>query len=636
MSRKMKDSGVEWIGEIPEHWECHPVYMYFCERKSSNYLMQEQNLLSLSYGKIIRKDINSNGGLLPASYTTYNIVEKDDIIIRPTDLQNDKRSLRTGLVKEHGIITSAYIALKPKFTHSSKYYHYMLHTADECKVFYNMGNGVRQGLNFSEFSKLMIPSPPLSEQQSIADYLDKKTAEIDAAITEAKSLIDKYKAYKQSVITETVTKGLNPDVKMKDSGVEWIGEIPEHWNFLKGKYLFQQRYERGNSVELQLLSPTQKFGCIPQSLYEELTGANAVKLNEKTNLNLLKTIHIGDYCISLRSFQGGFEYSKYEGVVSPAYQVFYPIKSNICRGYYKYMFKDGAFIDKMNSFTLSLRDGKNIAFADFGNTLLPLPSLSEQQAIADYLDKKTAEIDAAITEAKSLIDKYKAYKQSVITETVTKGLNPDVKMKDSGVEWIGEIPATWEVDRIKYHLKVNENKGYPEASVLSLYRDLGVIPKDSRDDNHNVTSEDTSKYKHVEIGNFVINKMKAWQGSVAVSNYEGIVSPAYYVYKFTSDAFYKKYFHYLLRDKSYTPEYRRLSGGIREGQWDLSREGFTNLPVIVPPLSEQQAIADYLDTKCSQIDTIISQKEQLVTQLQEYKKSIIFEYVTGKKEVPNA
>lgn len=266
---------------------------------------------------------------------------------------------------------------------------------------------------------------------------------------------------------------------------------------------------------------------------------------------------------------------------------------------------------------------------------ISLPSIDEQQAIADYLDKKTSEIDKAINEAQELIEKYKVYKQSVITEIVTQGLNPQVTMKDSGVEWIGNIPENWSVDKVKFHLQTHEYKGYPEATVLSLYRELGIVPKDSRDDNHNVTSEDTSKYKHVEVGNFVVNKMKAWQGSVAVSDYDGIVSPAYYVYKFSSNAFYKGYFHYLLRDKSYTPEFRRLSGGIREGQWDLSREGFRNLPVIIPPLKEQEAIAAYLDNKCSQIDTIIAQKENLISQLQEYKKSIIFEYVTGKKEVPN-
>lgn len=136
-------------------------------------------------------------------------------------------------------------------------------------------------------------------------------------------------------------------------------------------------------------------------------------------MNFLKTIHKGDYCISLRSFQGGFEYSDYEGVVSPAYQVFYPIHDNTYRGYYKFLFKDGAFIDKMNSFTLSFRDGKNIAFDDFGNTLLPIPSFEEQKAIADFLNKKTSDIDGAIKEAQELISQLQEYKKSIIFEYVT-------------------------------------------------------------------------------------------------------------------------------------------------------------------------------------------------------------------------
>lgn len=152
--------------------------------------------------------------------------------------------------------------------------------------------------------------------------------------------------------------------QMKDSGIEWIGEIPDTWKLCKGRYLFKQRNLRGNNIEMQLLSPTQKFGVIPQGKYEELSGMNAVKINEKTDLATLKTIHQGDFCISLRSFQGGFEYSEYEGVVSPAYQVFYPTV-NVSRGYYKYLFKDQAFIEKMNSYTMTLRDGKNIAFDDF-------------------------------------------------------------------------------------------------------------------------------------------------------------------------------------------------------------------------------------------------------------------------------
>ncbi len=216
---------------------------------------------------------------------------------------------------------------------------------------------------------------------------------------------------------------------MKDSGIDWIGKIPDEWKIEKGKRIFAQRNERGNKINLELLSPTQKYGVIPQTLYEELTTYSAVKLKEGTDLSQLKTVHKGDYCISLRSFQGGFEYSKYEGVVSPAYQIFYAIK-NIDECYYKYLFKDQAFIAKMNSFTMSLRDGKNIAFSDFGNTYIPLPPLPEQTKIANFLDKKCAQIDSIIEESKKSIEEYKSWKQSVIFEAVT-GKNNRKKLKEN-------------------------------------------------------------------------------------------------------------------------------------------------------------------------------------------------------------
>lgn len=202
---EMKDSGIEWIGEIPKRWNVHPIYFYFGERKHKNLLGNEDNLLSLSYGNIIRKDINTNGGLLPDTFNTYNIVEKNDIIIRPTDLQNDKRSLRTGIVKEHGIITSAYIALKSIKNVNENYFHYLLHSYDIKKVFYNMGNGVRQGLNFSEFSKLMVLQPSIDEQNQIVKYLDQKCAEIDKTVKEKNEQLDVLKQYKKSLIYEYVT-----------------------------------------------------------------------------------------------------------------------------------------------------------------------------------------------------------------------------------------------------------------------------------------------------------------------------------------------------------------------------------------------------------------------------------------------
>lgn len=419
---------------------------------------------------------------------------------------------------------------------------------------------------------------------------------------------------------------------MKDSGIDWIGKIPDEWKIEKGKRIFAQRNERGNKINLELLSPTQKYGVIPQTLYEELTTYSAVKLKEGTDLSQLKTVHKGDYCISLRSFQGGFEYSKYEGVVSPAYQIFYAIK-NIDECYYKYLFKDQTFIAKMNSFTMSLRDGKNIAFSDFGNTYIPLPPLSEQTKIARFLDKKCAQIDSIIEESKKSIEEYKSWKQSVIFEAVT-GKNLSCKKKASGIDWIGKIPEEWIVSKAKTILHNKTVKNHPNAEVLSLYRDLGVVPKNSRDDNHNVTSEDTSSYKFVQKGELVLNKMKTWQGSLAVSNYEGIVSPAYYVCEFTNNEIDKNYIHYLLRNKMYAQEFERLSTGLRVGQWDLSIDDFLNTLIIYPPTkSEQTKIAKFLDAKCAQIDSLISEKQSLIKDLVEYKKSLIFEAVTGKRRV---
>lgn len=201
------------------------------------------------------------------------------------------------------------------------------------------------------------------------------------------------------------------------------------------------------------------------------------------------------------------------------------------------------------------------------------------------------------------------------------------EMKDSGIEWIGQIPLDWKVDKIKYHLKRNEPKNPGNAIVLSVYRDYGVIPKDSRDDNHNVTSEDTSKYKYVKKGQLVINKMKAWQGSLAVSDYNGIVSPAYFIYDFTDEEYNHKYFHYLVRS-CYKEEFKRISGGIREGQWDLSPEAFANTLALLPPLVEQKYIANYLDIQCSEIDATAEDIQKEISLLEDYKKSVITEAVT--------
>lgn len=199
--------------------------------------------------------------------------------------------------------------------------------------------------------------------------------------------------------------------------------------------------------------------------------------------------------------------------------------------------------------------------------------------------------------------------------------------KGSGAAWIGKIPTEWTVTRLKNHLRRTDARNPGGVRVLSLYRELGIVPKDSRDDNHNVTSEDTSNYKYVQPGDFVVNKMKSWQGSVAVSDYEGIVSPAYYVYKFLDERFCKRYFHYLIRS-CYKEEFMRLSAGIRIGQWDLPSQDLDNVPVLIPTMVEQIAISEYLDRETERIDVIIAEAKASIEEYKTWKASIIYEAVT--------
>lgn len=223
-----KDIAVEWLERIPSTWGIVPLFTVAWERNESNKGMLEDNLLSLSYGNIIPKDITANDGLLPESFETYQIVRPNDIVFRLTDLQNDKRSLRTAIVKETGIITSAYTAVCP-FAIDPNYLNYLLRSYDLQKVFYSMGSGLRQSLKYSDIKRLEITLPPHDEQCNIAAFLDHETAKIDALISEQEKLISLLAEKRQAVISHAVTKGLNPDAPMKDSGVEWLGEVPKHW-----------------------------------------------------------------------------------------------------------------------------------------------------------------------------------------------------------------------------------------------------------------------------------------------------------------------------------------------------------------------------------------------------------------------
>lgn len=427
---------------------------------------------------------------------------------------------------------------------------------------------------------------------------------------------------------------------MKDSGIPWIGKTPKNWELIKGKYIFTQRNQKDNKINLELLSPTQNYGVIPQKKYEELSGMNAVKLKESTDLHLLKTIHKGDYCISLRSFQGGFEYSEYEGVVSPAYQVFYPIIL-IDRGYYKYLFKEKTFINKMNSYTMSMRDGKNIAFADFGNTYIPFPPVYEQHQIANYLDTKCARIDSIRKNVEAEIEALKQYKQSVITEAVTKGLDKNVEMKDSGIPWIGKIPKEWVICKVKNVVSQIGSGTTPTSGKVEFYENGTVNWIQSGDlyetNKINETNKKVSESAiklfpalHIYKAKFIVIAMYgASVGNIAISNIDACVNQACCCIKTNEFNNLKYMFYWLFSCKN---DFLKITDG--GGQPNISQTKIKNQYYLKPPVEEQHRIADYLDAKCARIDSIIQKKQELLANLDTYKKSLIYEYVTGKKEVP--
>lgn len=412
--------------------------------------------------------------------------------------------------------------------------------------------------------------------------------------------------------------------EMKDSGIEWIGTIPFDWKCCKQKY------------EIQLINGR----AYSDSEFEEDGKYRILRVGNLFSNPTWYTSSLelppDKYCEN-----GDLLYSwsmSYAPVIWSGEKVIYhyhiwktKLSSNLNKkfAYYYLSALTDALKAKIHETTMGF-----ITMGVMNNSYIAFPRLKEQEKIVSFLDSQCSEIDALSADIQKEIETLEQYKRSVITEAVTKGLNPDVEMKDSGIGYIGIIPNHWVVEKIKYHLKYRGNRNPGGVQVLSVYREYGVIPKDSRDDNHNVTSEDTSNYRYVRVGDFVINKMKAWQGSMAISDYEGIVSPAYYVYEFSDEHFDRKYFHYLLRNKMYATEFLRVSGGIRVGQWDLSAYDFENTMVPMPPIKEQKKIAAFLDTKSTEIDSLIGEKKRQLEILDSYKKSFIYEYVTGKKEVP--
>lgn len=417
--RTMKESGIEWVKDIPSTWDVAYLSAVLSERKHKNLGMKENNLLSLSYGNVIRKDISTNDGLLPESFEGYNVIEKDDIVLRLTDLQNDHRSLRTGLCKERGIITSAYCTLKKNSTKcDSRFLQYYLHSFDICKGFYGMGAGVRQGLNYDGIRKIEILLPPLAEQIAIADCIEEKTKKVDALIANQEAQIEKLKAYKQSLITEVVTKGLDPNVPMKDSGVEWIGLIPKHWNTIATKYLF--RIESGATPKSE--NPEYFDGDIPWITPADYKTEEVFVFGGRRNISELglkscstTLIPKGSLIFSKRAPIGAVAINAEELCTNQGCLSCIPKTEDIVKYYYYVMSVCTEQYNLLGSGTTF----KEISATNFANFVLPNPSVSEQEEMVAYLDEKCSKVDRLIAIKNAKIDKLNKYKKSLIYEYVT-------------------------------------------------------------------------------------------------------------------------------------------------------------------------------------------------------------------------
>lgn len=422
---KMKDSGIEWIGSVPSDWRVHTLYQLVTQVKGKNSNLQEKNLLSLSYGKIKRKDIDSPDGLLPASFDGYNIIENGDIVLRLTDLQNDHTSLRVGLATERGIITSAYTTLRPIDTSNSKYLFYLLHAFDLKKGFYGMGSGVRQGLNYAEVKELRIVLPSQKEQDAIVYFLDAQCSEIDLAIDEAKSSIQDYKTLKANIISTTVLSGLDGDVDKRKCRIEWVPSIPSHWDTARFVYknwirsrlgwkgLKAEEYVEDGYPFLSAFNINNNYLCWEQLNYitqERYDESPEIKLRVGDILLVKDGAGIGK-CARIDSLPLG------ESTVNGSLAVITPNEDLDYRYEYYYL-----QCNVFQNIIARLRNGMGVPHLTqeaMKEIVIPLPPREEQEQIANFLDTECRKIDEIIELKNLLIIELEMYKRSLIFETVT-------------------------------------------------------------------------------------------------------------------------------------------------------------------------------------------------------------------------
>lgn len=427
--------------------------------------------------------------------------------------------------------------------------------------------------------------------------------------------------------------------EMRDSRIPWLGEYPAAWSLKKIKYCLQERIEKNNPVRTtDILSLTAKQGVIP---YDQKEGGGN---KPKEDVSAYRLAYPGDIVMnSMNILSGSVGLSQYFGCVSPVYYMLRPLDAKEDVRYYNYIFQTTVFQRSLYGLGngILIKESGNgklntirmrIPMDKFGGLFIPVASKSEQKIIADYLDKICAEIDVLTADIQTQIDTLEQYKRSVITEAVTKGLNPDVEMKDSGIQWIGSMPAHWNCIRGKYVLKYIQKPVREDDGVITCFRDGEVTLRSNRREDGFTMADKEIGYQGIDVGDLVVHGMDGFAGAIGISDSRGKASPVLNVLDTEQS---KRYIMYFLRSMAYSDVFLALATGIRVRSCDLRWNKLSELFYPVPPLEEQEAIVDYIDSVLRRTDEVIAAKREQLSTLEAYKKSLIYEYVTGKKEVPH-
>lgn len=409
-----KPSGVNWLGDVPAHWDVRPGFTCFKENKDRNKGLVESTVLSLSYGRIVIKPEEKLTGLVPESFESYQLIKPGDIVIRTTDLQNDQTSLRVGYAKDKGMITSAYLGLRCHPEINPEYVFRLLESYDALKVFYGMGSGLRQNIDFWDFKRLPVPLPPRDEQDRIVDFLDQKTAEIKAAIVKKELLIELLQEQKAIRIHQAVLRGLNPDVPFCDSGVTWIGAVPAHWKVIPNRYIFREQNTRSLHGNETHLSMSQRYGLVPA---KELN----VQTLQSESYDGAKLCRKGDLVQNrLKAHLAVFAVAPFDGLVSPDYSVFRLKNLENQPVYFERLFKTPNYLGELNRRVRGIVVGFLRLYSEDFNAIPALvPPSDEQAEIVRFIEATNKDFEDIRARIDTEIDMLRELEAITVASAVT-------------------------------------------------------------------------------------------------------------------------------------------------------------------------------------------------------------------------